>query len=81
LLKQNGTRFVIVLWDQNELGKSMVETLRASQFDVVALSSIARQSDLNKHPLIQLDRHPSAETNATIAAYLWDHLDSRSTRP
>jgi hypothetical protein len=74
LLEENGTRFVIVLWDQNELAKTMMKTLRANQFDVVALSSVVPESDLRKHPLTQLDRHPSPATNKAIATYLWEQV-------
>jgi hypothetical protein len=71
LLEENGTRFVIVLWDQNDLARTMLKTLRANQFDVVALSSIFPGSELTEPPLIQLDRHPAPATNKAIAAYLW----------
>jgi len=74
LLEQNGTRFVILLWDQNELAKTVLRTLRANQFDVIALSSIFPESDLNKHTLTQLDRHPSPATNKAIATYLWEQV-------
>lgn len=71
LLEENGTHFVIVLWDQNELGKAMIKTLRANQFDVIALSSIVPESDLKKGLLTQADRHPSPAANKAIATYLW----------
>ena len=74
LLERNGTRFVIVLWDQNELAKTMMKTLRANQFDVIALSSIFPESDLKNGLLIQLDRHPSPATNKAIATYLWKQV-------
>jgi hypothetical protein len=74
LLEENGTRFVIVLWDQNELAETMMKTLRANQFDVIALSSIFRESDLKIDTLTQLDRHPSPATNKAIATYLWEHV-------
>jgi hypothetical protein len=74
LLEENGTRFVIVLWDQNVLAKTMMKALRANQFDVVALSSIVPESDLKKGLLTQLDRHPSPATNEEIAAYLWKRV-------
>jgi hypothetical protein len=77
LLEENGTRFVIVLWDQNELAKAMIKSLRANGFDVIALSSIVSESDLNKHPLTQLDRHPSPATNKAIATYLWEQVGKR----
>jgi hypothetical protein len=77
LLEKNGTRFVIVLWDQNELAKEMIKTLRANGFQVIALSSIVSESDLKKHPLTQLDRHPSPATNKAIATYLWDQVGER----
>ncbi|MGH7840761.1 MAG: hypothetical protein ACREQT_04500 [Candidatus Binataceae bacterium] len=78
LLEQRGTRFVIVLWDQNELGNSMVRTLRANHFDVIAVSSIVNEGDQKNHPLTQLDRHPSAAANRAIATYLWHHVADRS---
>jgi len=78
LLEKNGTRFVIVLWDQNELAKEMLKTLRANGFQVIALSSIVSASDLKKHPLTQPDRHPSPATNKAIATYLWDQVGERS---
>jgi hypothetical protein len=74
VLEQNGTRFVIVLWDQNDLAKTMMKALRANQFDVIALSSIFPKSDLKNGRLIQLDRHPSPATNEEIAAYLWKQV-------
>jgi hypothetical protein len=77
LLAETGTRFVIVLWDQNELAKKMTETLRANKFDVIALSSIVPESDLKKGLLTQLDRHPSPATNKAIAAYLWKEVGER----
>jgi hypothetical protein len=77
LLEENGTRFVIVLWDQNELAKTMMKALRANQFDVIALSSIVTERDLKKHPLTQLDRHPSPATNRAIATYLWERVGER----
>jgi hypothetical protein len=77
LLKANGTRFEIVLWDQNELAKTIMKTLTANQFDVIALSSIVPDGDLKKHPLTQLDRHPSPATNKAIATYLWEQVGER----
>jgi hypothetical protein len=77
LLQKNGTRFVIVLWDKSELAKTMMKTLRANQFDVIALSSIFLERDLKKHPLIQPDRHPSPATNKAIATYLWEQVGER----
>ncbi|MGO9057689.1 MAG: hypothetical protein ACLQU2_09945 [Candidatus Binataceae bacterium] len=77
LLEENGTRFVIVLWDQNELAKTMMKTLRANHFDVIALSSIVSKRDLKKHPLTQLDRHPSPATNEAIATFLWEQVGER----
>ena len=74
LLEQNGTRFVIVLWDQNELAKTMMKALRADQFDVIPLSSIFPASDLKNGLLVQLDRHPSPATNQEMAAYLWKQV-------
>lgn len=74
LLESNGTRFVIVLWDQNELAKAMMKTLRANQFDVVALSSVFPESDLKNGLLTQGDRHPSPATNKAIATYLWEQI-------
>jgi hypothetical protein len=77
LLEENGTRFVVVLWDHNELAKAMIKTLRANGFEVIALSSIFPDSDLKKHPLTQLDRHPSPATNQAIATYLWEQVGER----
>ena len=77
LLEKNGTRFVIVLWDQNELAKTMLKALRANQFDVIAVSSIFPGSDLKNRPLVQLDRHPSPATNQAIAKYLWQQAGER----
>jgi hypothetical protein len=74
LLEQNGTRFVIVLWDQNELAKTIMLTLRANQFDVITLSSILPDGDIKAHPLTQADRHPSPATNQAIATYLWEQV-------
>jgi hypothetical protein len=74
LLESNGTRFVIVLWDQNELAKTMMKTLRANQFDVIALSSVFPESDLENGLLTQGDRHPSPATDKAIATYLWQQI-------
>ena len=74
LLEENGTRFVIVLWDQNELAKTIMKALQANQFDVIELSSIFPESDLKDGLLTQLDRHPSPATNQEIAAYLWKQV-------
>jgi hypothetical protein len=74
LLQQNGTRLVIVLWDQNELAKTMMRALRANQFDVIPLSSMFPETDLENGLLTQLDRHPSPATNEEIAAYLWKEV-------
>ena len=74
LLKQNGTRFVIVLWDQNELAKTILKALQANQFDVIPMSSIFKVSDLKNGLLIQRDLHPSPSTNEEIAAYLWKQV-------
>jgi len=76
LLEEHGTRFVIVLWDQNELAETMMRTLRANQFDVIALSSIVPESEM-KQQLTQLDRHPSPATNKAIATYLWERVGER----
>jgi hypothetical protein len=77
LLEKEGTRFVVIVWDQNELAKTMMKTLRANQFDVIAISSIFAGRDLEKHPLEQLDRHPSPATNKAIATYLWERIGAR----
>jgi hypothetical protein len=77
LLEKDGTRFVVVLWDQNELAKAMMATLRANQFDVIALSSIVAESDLKDHLLTQLDRHPSPATNKAIATCLWKQVGEK----
>jgi hypothetical protein len=78
LLEENGTRFVIVLWDQNELARTMMRVLRENQFDVIALSSIFPGSDLTKYPITQLDRHPSPAANKAIATYLWRQIGEPS---
>lgn len=78
LLEDHGTRFVIVLWDQNELADTMMKALRENQFDVIALSSIFPKNDLKNGLLIQLDRHPSPATNKAIARYLWERVGERS---
>ena len=74
LLERDGARFVIVLWDQNELAKAMMKALKENHFEVITLSSIASHSDLKKSSLIQLDRHPSPAANKAIAAYLWEEV-------
>jgi hypothetical protein len=78
LLGNNGTRFVIVLWDQNELASAMMKTLRVNQFDVIALSSVVPEGARKGRLLTQLDRHPSPETNKAIATYLWKNVGERS---
>ena len=80
LLEKNGTRFVIVLWDQNELARAMIRALRANGFDVIPVSSIVPQSDLTIRPVTQLDRHPSPATNKAIATYLWQQVGERLVR-
>ena len=40
LLENSGTRFIIVLWDHNDLARTMMKVLRANRFDVIALSSV-----------------------------------------
>jgi hypothetical protein len=74
LLKQSGTRLVVVLWDQNELAQTMLKVLRANQFDVIALSSIFPEDDLTTSPITQLDGHPSPATNKAVAKYLWERV-------
>ena len=74
LLEENGTHFVIVLWDQNELANAIMKSLKANQFDVIPLSSVFPVSDLRNGLLVQLDRHPSPATNQEIAAYLWKQV-------
>ena len=74
LLEEGGTRFVIVLWDQNQLANTIMKALKANQFDVIALSSIFPESDLKEGMLTQLDQHPSPATNQQIAAYLWKQV-------
>jgi hypothetical protein len=74
LLEEGGTRFVIVLWDQNQLANTIMKALKANQFDVIALSSIFPESDLKESMLTQLDQHPSPATNQGIAAYLWKQV-------
>ena len=78
LLEKNGTRFIIVLWDQNELARTMMKTLRANRFDVIAISSVVPERARKGHPLTQLDRHPSPETNKAIAMYLWRNVGAPS---
>ena len=74
LLEEGGTEFVIVLWDQNELARVLLEALRAEQFKVITLSSIVPNADQTKNPVTQFDGHPSLATNRVIAAYLWKQL-------
>ena len=77
LLNKSGTRLIIVLWDQNELAKTMMKALQANQFDVIALSSVIPDEARKGRPLTQLDRHPSPETNKAIAMYLWKNVSKR----
>jgi len=74
LLEENGTRFVILVWDQNELARTMMRSLQVNHFDVIALSSIFPESDLTKFPITRPDKHPSAATNQAIAKYLWEQV-------
>ena len=74
LLAANRTHFVIVMWDQNELGKTIVRTLRENRFDVIGISSIIDGAGENNIPLTQLDGHPSAAANKAIASYLWEQV-------
>jgi len=74
LLEENGTHFVVVLWDQNDLARTMMNTLRANRFDVIGLSSIVPGTESAGTTLTQLDRHPSPATNKAIAMYLWQHV-------
>jgi hypothetical protein len=77
LLEKSGTPFIVVLWDQNELARTMMKTLKANRFDVIALSSVFPDDARKGHPLTQLDRHPSPETNEAIAMYLWKNVGER----
>jgi hypothetical protein len=77
LLTRNGTRFVVVIWDQNQLAKAMINTLMANQFEVIPVSTIVSQYNLGKHPLIQPDRHPLPAANEAIANYLWMRVGAR----
>ena len=81
LLEEDGTRFVVVLWDQNELARTMMRVLKENQFEVIAVSSIFPQSDLTKYPITQLDRHPSPAANKAIAKYLWRRIGEPSVAP
>lgn len=74
VLRQDGTRFVIVLWDQNELAEQTITALRKNKFDVIAVSSIFAATAGKQRSVIQLDRHPSPETNKAIAMYLWKNV-------
>jgi hypothetical protein len=78
LLEKSGTRLIIVLWDENDLARTMMRALRANRFDVIALSSVVPEEARKGHPLTQLDRHPSPETNKAIAMYLWRNVGERS---
>jgi hypothetical protein len=74
LLEEGGTEFVIVLWDQNELARVLLDALRADQFKVITLSSIVPMADQTKNPVTQFDGHPSPAANRVIARYLWKQL-------
>lgn len=74
LLAQDGTRFVVVMWDQNPLAAQLMRALQAHQFEVIAISSIFPSRDLQGAPLVQADHHPTPATNRAIAAYLWEHV-------
>ena len=74
LLEKSGTRFVIVLWDQNDLAKEMMKTLKENRFEVIALSIVLPDEQRNGLPITQLDRHPSSETNKALATYLWKNV-------
>ena len=78
LLEKSGTRLIIVLWDQNDLARTMMKALRANRFDVIALSSVVSEEARKGHPLTQLDQHPSPETNQAIAMYLWRNVGGPS---
>lgn len=77
LLEQNGTRFVIVLWDQNELARTMLKALQANHFEVITVSSMVAASEPGKPWLIQIDRHPSPQANEAIAMQLWKNVAER----
>ncbi len=74
LLEKSGTRFVIVLWDQNDLAREMMKTLKENRFEVIALSIVLPDEQRKGHPFTQLDRHPSPETNKALATYLWKNV-------
>lgn len=78
LLEKSGTRLTIVLWDQNELARTMMKVLKANRFDVIALSTVVSDEARKGHQLTQLDQHPSPETNKAIALYLWKKVGERS---
>jgi hypothetical protein len=77
LLEKSGTRFVIVLWDQNDLARKMMKTLKENRFDVIAVSIVLPDEERKGLPLTQLDRHPSPETNKALATYLWKNVGER----
>jgi hypothetical protein len=77
LLEESGTEFVIVLWDQNDLARVLLEALRADQFKVITLSSIAPNADHTKNPVTLSDGHPTPAANKVIATYLWKQLGQR----
>ena len=74
LLEESGTEFVVVLWDQNDLARVLLEALRAEQFKVIPLSSIVPNADQTKNPVTLSDGHPSPAANKVIAMYLWKQL-------
>lgn len=74
LFEKNGTRFVVVLWDRNELGAEILKVLRANHFEVIPLSTIIAETGLEDFALTQADQHPSPAANKAIAGYLWDRV-------
>jgi hypothetical protein len=74
LLNRDGTRFVVVLWDQNPLAAQLMRALGAHHFEVIAVSSIFPGRDLQSAPLVQSDRHPTPASNRAIATYIWEHV-------
>jgi hypothetical protein len=44
---------------------------------VLAVSIVLPDEERKGHPLTQLDRHPSPETNKALAMYLWKNVGER----
>lgn len=78
-LETDGTRFVVVFWDYDTLGKKVAGILEGDQFEVIRVSRVI--PDLFRSPKKYLifppiDMHPTAAADQRIANYVWARVAS-----